>query len=509
VRSTDFEYLYEGNPHDATVPIFSKLVSATQTGYEGKLEPRSLPPLEFTYSDAIIDQTVHEIDPQSLENLPYGLDGAHYQWADLDGEGASGILTEQGGAWFYKRNLSPVNPANSGNDGRMLAKFGPDEVVAKQPAPITAEIREQLLDLAGDGDLDLAEFGGSTPGFYKRIEDQDWASLTPFHALPVLNWNDPNLKFIDLTGDGHADILISQDQVFRWHPSLGEDGFGPEEMVAKSFDEEKGPAIIFADSTESIFLADLSGDGLTDIVRIRNGEVCYWPNLGYGRFGAKVEMDNAPWFEAPDLFDGKRIRLADIDGSGTTDIIYLASSGVQIYFNQSGNGWSAKNTLDLFPHVDDLDSVLALDLLGNGTACLVWSSPLPGDSRRAMRYMDLMGGRQDAPDGGKRQGQKPHLLIAVSNNLGAETLIEYSPSTKFFLQDKLAGNPWLTKLPLCRARHSTRQMARHTVHDLLQLPSRVLRRNRARIPRLWARRASGRRRIRQDRGRQQQPVHHR
>ena len=69
--------------------------------------------------------------------------------------------------------------------------------------------------------------------------------------------------------------------------------------------------------------ADLSGDGLTDIVRVRNGEVCYWPNLGYGHFGAKVTMDNAPLFDHPDQFDHKRIRFADIDGSGTTDIIYL------------------------------------------------------------------------------------------------------------------------------------------------------------------------------------------
>ncbi len=26
-------------------------------------------------------------------------------------------------------------------------------------------------------------------------------------------------------------------------------------------------------------------------MRIRNGEVCYGPNLGYGPFGAKVSMD--------------------------------------------------------------------------------------------------------------------------------------------------------------------------------------------------------------------------
>ena len=91
---------------------------------------------------------------------------------------------------------------------------------------------------------------------------------------------------------------------------------------------KKGPRLVFADGTQSIYLADMSGDGLTDLVRIRNGEVCYWPNLGYGRFGAKVTMDNAPWFDAPDQFDQRRIRLADIDGSGTTDIIYLGRDGV-------------------------------------------------------------------------------------------------------------------------------------------------------------------------------------
>ena len=75
------------------------------------------------------------------------------------------------------------------------------------------------------------------------------------------------------------------------------------------------------------------------------------------------------------------------------------------------------------------------DLLGNGTACLVWSSPLPGDARRPMRYIDLMG------------GQKPHLLVKTVNNLGAETRVQYAPSTKFYLQDKHDGKPWITRLP--------------------------------------------------------------
>ena len=179
----------------------------------------------------------------------------------------------------------------------------------------------------------------------------------------------------------------------------------------------------------------MSGDGLADLVRVRNGEVCYWPNRGYGRFGAKVAMDNAPCFDAPDSFDQKRVRLADIDGSGTTDLIYIHPDGVRLYFNQSGNGWGPPNLLAVFPQVDSLTDIAAVDLLGNGTACLVWSSPLLGDSRRPMRYINLMG------------DEKPHLLVKSVNNLGAETRLRYAPSTKFYLLDKLAGRPWITRLP--------------------------------------------------------------
>jgi RHS repeat-associated protein len=438
VRSTNFTYSYEQNPSDVRNPVYSFLLSATQTGYKrnsaGGYIQKSLPPLEFTYSEATIDETVQDLDSESLENLPYGLDGTKYQWVDLDGEGLSGILTEQGDGWFYKRNLSPINAVLENGKKVVEARFAPVELVATKPASGLGN-GAQFLDLAGDGQPDLVTFRGATPGFYERTQDEDWENFVAFKSLPVLDWDNPNLKFIDLNGDGHSDILISEDNCFVWHLSLAEEGFAAAERVYHPWDEEKGPRVIFADSTQSIHLADMSGDGLTDVVRICNGEVCYWPNLGYGRFGAKVAMDNAPWFDASDIFNQRRIQLADIDGTGTTDILYLSGSGVQVYFNQSGNGWTAKRTLNYFPSIDSVVSTTAFDLLSNGTACLVWSSPLPGNARRVMRYIDLMG------------GQKPHLLTKTANNMGAETVVEYTPSTKFYLQDKLAGTPWITKLP--------------------------------------------------------------
>lgn len=439
VRSTDFTYGYEANQQATTNPIFSQLRSVTQNGYKrnagGGYIAKSLPPLEFTYSEAVIQDDVHEVDPTSLENLPYGLDGSQYQWVDLDGEGLSGILTEQADGWFYKRNLSPINVVKTNGAEHIEASFAPVELVANKPVLSLDSGHGQFLDLAGDGQLDLVALSGPTPGFYERTLDEGWEPFTPFASLPVVDWGDPNLKFVDLTGDGHADVLISEDEVLCWHPSRAEDGFGTRETTHQSRDEEHGPKLVFADAAQSIYLADLSGDGLTDLVRIRNGDVCYWPNLGYGRFGAKVTMDNAPWFDRPDQFDQQRIRLADIDGSGVTDILYLSSHGIQVYFNQSGNSWSAPTFLTNVPATDNVKSITVVDLFGNGTACLVWSSPLPGDARRTMRYINLIG------------EQKPHLLVKTVNNLGAETVVHYAPSTKFYLEDKYAGKPWITRLP--------------------------------------------------------------
>jgi RHS repeat-associated protein len=438
VRSTDFNY--SAPPTDPRQAPYAFLLSITQMSYRrnganGYL-PGAMPPLEFSYSAATVDEAVRDIDSDGLENLPYGLDGSHYRWADLDGEGLSGIVTEQGGNWFYKANLSAANEQEVGGVRTRMPRFAPVEVVRHRPSTANMNAgRQQLMDLSGDGQLDLVDFEGAVPGFFERTRDQDWELFAAFPSLPNVDWRDPNLKFIDLTGDGLPDLLITDTSAFCWHQSLGSNGYGPAQRTLQTLDEENGPKLIFADGTESIFLADMSGDGLTDLVRIRNGEVCYWPNAGYGRFGAKVAMDHAPWFDRADVFNGRRIQLADIDGSGTADIIYLAGGAVHLYFNQSGNRWGDRYVLEHFPAADSVSNVTAIDLLGSGTTCLVWSSPAAAAARRPMRYIDLMG------------SQKPHLLTSFSNNLGAETVIRYAPSTKFYVADKLAGTPWVTRLP--------------------------------------------------------------
>src|SRR5258708_30968731 len=125
-----------------------------------------MPPLEFEYTDAKIDETVRDVDPASLENLPYGLDGNQYKWVDLDGEGVSGILTEQGGSWFYKPNFSPANVQTQNGIETTPPRLCPTQLVARQPSIAALNsARQQLVSLDNDGRLDLVEYEGSTPGY--------------------------------------------------------------------------------------------------------------------------------------------------------------------------------------------------------------------------------------------------------------------------------------------------------------------------------------------------------
>ena len=403
----------------------SLLSSVQQSGHkpkeDGSLETKSFPPLSFSYSEALVGSEVKSVAPEYLDNLPRGVDGATYQWLDLEGEGLPGIFTETTDGWFYKNN-------------RGEATFSAAQLVAEKPHPSASTGTPPILtDIDSNGTKELL-FHDSTMKGYVPQDDQQWQHFIPFEQCPSLKRNHPDLKYIDLNGDGLADMLISEDEIFTWYPSKGKKGFGPPEYVRKSLEEEAGPTLVFSNPDQNIYLADMTGDGLNDILRIRNGEVVYWPNHGYGKFGSKIVMTNAPVMDAPDLFSQNRIRLFDVDGTGTTDLIYYDGQEVKIWYNHSGNGWSQEVVIKSFPKIDNLSTLAVVDLLGTGTGCLVWSSPLPGDIGAQLRYIELMA------------AGKPYLMTAVNNNMGKETLMTYTASTEFYLDDLRSGRPWITKL---------------------------------------------------------------
>ena len=415
VQST--ELAYDENP----VATQLKAITKVAWEYENNQYTRNdLPPVEFAYSAAKLDDRIQEIDSIAGRNAPQGLSGS-YQFTDLHAEGLNGVLIETASAWYYKRNLGE-------------GTFAALETISPKPNWSDLGGSTQISNLEANGQLYLSRLGQHS-GYTKRDHNGSWSPFRTFGQTPNINLSDPDIRHIDLNGDGKPEILILRDELLRWYPNEGEAGYAEEHRSYTGIDEDKGPNRIFQNDLESIFLSDMTGDGLSDIVRIRNQEICYWPNLGYGRFGERVLIDDAPKFEAPDLFDPKRLRLGDIDGSGTTDILYLGRNNTHYWLNQSGNRLSEAIEILHLPPTTQLETVSLTDLLGNGTACLVWSSPLPAHALRPWRYIDIM------------SSTKPYLLTEIRNNMGAVSRVRYKPSTWFYLKDERENRPWVCKLP--------------------------------------------------------------
>ena len=186
VRSTEFTYDDEIDPHLATRPVYSFLKQVVQTGWKregGSILRRSLPPVEFEYAKPEVQDALEDVDPESLENLPIGLDGSVYRWTDLHGEGIPGILTEQAGAWYYKRNWSPIPTKLPDGSEAVKATLAPLEAVALKPN-IALSSGAEFMDLAGDGQPEHCPHGRRDPRSVRARRGRGLAAVPPLYFPP-------------------------------------------------------------------------------------------------------------------------------------------------------------------------------------------------------------------------------------------------------------------------------------------------------------------------------------
>ena len=443
VKATEFEY--------EESPTMALLKKVTHRAYDDS-NNETFPPLTFDYTRPQRDDQLRTLDVDDLSELPDGVDGKRYRWTDLNGEGIQGILADTPQGWYYKANRGDeeyYDPLPKANPPEPTPWFDPIQPVANKPRPTQQGGKSrQLTDLDGDGKPELVVRDTHLSGYFKTNEAGYWVSFHPFENIPRVNYDDPNLRMIDLTNNGFPDLLITENHFYRWYPANDAISFENPLKHARYHDEEEGAALVFADQTETVKLLDMSGDGLMDLVRIRNGEVSYWPNLGYGKFGRKVSMDHAPYMDRPEQFDPNRVRTADIDGTGTTDILYIRQGEAVFWENHSGNEWSAEKPIHHFPAVNDHTTVSVTDLFGNGTSSLVWSSPLPAHKGYQLRYLMLAG------------RDKPYMIKEMNNNMGGIQKFRYVPSTRFYLKDKYEGRDWIGRLPF-----PTQVLERHETYN--------------------------------------------
>jgi len=422
VKSTDFTY----DIHEYSRLSF--LSSVTVTGYRKhpkdntKYYSDDMPPVTFKYSEfKPQEQRYQPVTARANDYPPMSLLDQSTGVIDLFGDGLPDILQTTGTGYYYWRNLG-----NGMIDRRHPQHVAPAGVVLGQP-------NVAIGDMGGDGLADLIVTSPQMSGFYEATPDGNWKQFKKFKSMPSFDLADPNVRVTDLTGDGLSDVLMTRDHHFLWFQCLGEEGYAAPQVTERIHDLNEFPDVYFDDLASRVRLADMTGDGLNDIVLVHDGRIDYWPNLGYGRFGKRITMANTPHIGYG--FDPRRLFLVDMDGTGCADLVYVDFDCVYFWFNQSGNSWSEMQTIHGTPYVSDVSAVQIADFFGTGTACLVWSYNYVEQPDGNYKVLDFCG------------CVKPYLLTEMSNNMGATTRAQYAPSTKFYLEDKENGQPWVTNLP--------------------------------------------------------------
>jgi reactive intermediate/imine deaminase len=216
-----------------------------------------------------------------------------------------------------------------------------------------------LADLDGDGDLDVV-ISNDRPDPKLVYLNDGTGHFRPGSTYGQADWPTRNATVVDLNADGLLDIVVANRTGDRPGASYicFNKGRGQFEAACEK---------IAAESATTITAADVTGDGLVDLIVPHRdvGQSHVYVNGGKGTFAGAARVPFGP----PDA----NIRMsaaADLNGDGRQDLVTIdEKTGVAVYFGEAAHRLSAAVPIglgDKSPYALEL-----ADLDGNGTTDIV------------------------------------------------------------------------------------------------------------------------------------------
>lgn len=392
----------------------SQLVSVQLTGVGGDGTEASSPPVRFGYVEPG-RATIRRVDAVDAGCAPPALSpNGRVDLVDWNGNGLPDVIE------FGASGNARVWPNRIGEWGR-------PQGVGTIPSMADGAAQGALIDFDGDGLADAVRVDGPLRSFQPRTETGFGRPVTWTQA-PSASPSAPNCRIADLDGDGLPDVAWSNGRALMLATRAETDGWDPTPFVVPA--RAQGPPTNLDDP--HVFVADMTGDGIPDLVRVDGGGVRYWPYLGYGQFAPVVHMKDPP--RLPFDTDPTHLFVVDLDGDGCADVVYVAGDIVRWWPNRAGDGFEPAREIDHVP-IGDPRAVRFADLFGSGSPALCWSTEIvPGRAR--WFALDLFGGARCG------------LLSTIDNSIGLQTAVSYSTSAAESVRDDTEGQPWSTRLPV-------------------------------------------------------------
>ncbi|NOK11751.1 toxin TcdB middle/N-terminal domain-containing protein [Corallococcus exercitus] len=327
---------------------------------------------------------------------------------DLNGDGFSDLIDVPNGRVLWNHGTGDWSPA------AIITNGFPD---------IAGDAYMRFFDFDNDRIIDVVHADGGDMFYRRNNGDGTFAREEIRGSSFSQEWSFASgMRLADMNGDGMQDFarLIREDSTVGvvYRTNLG-NGYFVENSI-EMFCE------INAASALAVELVDLNGDALSDVVAIFPGAISYCLNRAGHRLEPGPEQITHAEGGAIPADPSLSIRFADMNGSGSTDIVWIDPSGLVRY-------------LELFPvrpnlltRVDNGIGGITEISYGSGAAHMAqdggpqsWRYRLPGPVTtvdRIVSYDELSGARQQRDlhysdgfyDSGEKQFRGFARVIATS-----------------------------------------------------------------------------------------------